>query len=318
MTEGLDFGGYEWEGISTKRGKSLFNLNSRQFAEHVIKKASSFDTVLIGKGSTITMDVLRTITENCDTTYWTPDSVGGDGCGPPGRPKEVGARGLLCSRIICTGTEGARWFRRNGYTGRLAQIYQGCRHRIWKPGNYPRQNQSRLAFLGTANYNGDGGRRLKFQAIKNAGMSLFHSRRIFHEEAAGIYWNSAICPNFVCGDITSNRLTRILASGGFCLTEGNADIDHSFTDGKEVAMFPFQNIPKMIEKIQYFMARPELRDEIAMRGHEWTKDKSWNHQMEKMVRFIGGEDVPADGAADKYVGTFATAAQSCTSQNVKK
>jgi len=304
MTEGLDAGGHEWEGVSTKRGKSPVSLKSMAFANLVIDRASALDTVFIGKGSSIPIDVFRRIAENCDTTYWTADSVSGDDCGPPGRPQDVGAKGLLCERIICTGTEGARWYRQNGFTGRLAQIYQGCRHRIWKPGKYPRKNQDRLVFFGSANYKGDGGRKLKFAAIRNAGLSMYYSRRVFHEKASDAYWNSAICPNFSCGDITSNRVMRILSSGGFCLTESNADIEHSFTDGKELATFPPGDIPKMLERIKYYMDRPELRDEIAMRGYEWTRDKSWDHQMDKMVRFIGGEDIPASGAAEEYVGTL--------------
>jgi hypothetical protein len=299
MTEGLDAGGHEWEGVSTRAKDRLVTSNA--FADWVAVKALDFDTVLISKGVAIPISVFQRLTELCDTTYWTPDSVGGNGCGPPARPEEVGARGLLCTRIICTGTEGARWYRQQGYEGRLAQIYQGCRHRIWKRGKYPRKSQSRLVFLGSPHYNGDGGRKEKFQAIEQAGYSMYLGRRIFHEKAADAYWNSAICPNFVCGDITSNRVMRILSSGGFCLTERNADIDHSFTDEVELAKFDRNNIPHMLDRIRYFMDNPKMRDEIAMQGHEWTRNKGWDQQMDKMVRFIGGEDIPADGAAGEYV-----------------
>ena len=120
-------------------------------------------------------------------------------------------------------------------------------------------------------------------------------------KAAEVYWNSAICPNFTPGDITSNRVTRVLSSGGFCLAESNLDIEHSFTDGVELATFKSRNIPHMIDRIRYYMDKPALRHEIAMRGHEWTRDKSWTHQAEKMVKFIRGEDVPADGAAGEYL-----------------
>ena len=212
----------------------------------------------------------------------------------------MGSRGLLCDRILLTGTEGARWFRQEGYEGRIGQVYQGCRHHIWQPGTMPRQGQDRLCFLGHRSYKGDGGREAKFKAIKDAGFRMYFAKRVFHEEAAKAYWNSAICPNFTPGDITSNRVTRVLSSGGFCLAERNADIDHSFTDGEELAVFDAGNAAHMIDRIRYYMNKPELRHEIAMRGHEWTKDKSWTHQAEKMVRFIRGEDVPTDGAASEY------------------
>jgi len=301
MTEGLEAGGHTWKGISIKPGHNLM-LRSRQFADHVAKEAENFDTVFIGKGSGIPLQTFRDITKKCDVTYWTTDSVSGNGCGPPGRPKELGARGLMCSRIICTGTEGARWYRENGYSGRIAQIYQGCRHHIWKPGKLPRENQDRLCFLG-AHYKGDGGRRSKFQTIKNAGFSMYYNQRVRHEKAAEVYWNSAICMNFCCGDITSNRVMRVLTSGGFMLTEHNKDIEATFENGNQLAWFPSQKgtHPEMINNIRYYMDHPELRHEIAMRGHEWSKNWGWGQQMDKMVRFIAGKDIPADGAAGEYV-----------------
>ena len=302
LAEGLEECGYECVRVDSKIKR---RPKVPTFPEYVAQKAEDCDTVLIckghGPGHTIGLRDYNLIIEKCpDTTYLLWDSVSGSGCGPPCRPKNITPRGMPCSRIILTGTEGARWFRKQGYEGRIAQIYQGCRHRIWKPGTYPRGEQNRLCFFGIGSYTGDGGRRPKFEAIRNAGFKIFHSNHLFHEKAANAYWNSAICLNFVCGDLTSNRLMRILSSGGFCLTEQNVDIDHSFTDGVELAKFKARDIPGMLEQVKRYMAQPELRDEIAMRGHEWTRDKSWAHQAEKIVRFIQGEDIPADGAAGEY------------------
>lgn len=301
LTHGLAECGYEWTAVDTKIQTAPISPQSHLYPEHVARQSEDCDTVMIGKGTVIPMDIYKNMISMCpDTTYLTFDSISGKGCGPPNRPIECGPRGLMCDRILLTGTEGARWFRQHGYEGRIGQVYQGCRHHIWKPGVLPRENQNRLCFLGSGHYRGDGGRRAKFKAIKNAGYPMYYSRRIFHEEAAKVYWNSAICANFSCGDITSNRVVRILSSGGFCLTESNADIEHSFTDGQELAIFKKGNIPHMLDRIRYYMDKPKLRHEIAMRGHEWTRDKSWTHQAEKMVRFIRGENVPADGAAGEY------------------
>jgi len=305
LTSGLEECGYLWDQVDTKPASAPVPLNSNAYAEHVAKRAESCDTVLIGKGNTIPMSVYETMIKLCpDTTFLTFDSVSGNGCGPPGRPEELGPRGLLCDRILLTGTEGARWFREQGYKGRIAQIYQGCRHSIWKPGKLPRQNQGRLCFLGSAQYKGDGGRSPKFKAIRNAGFPLRFGRRTFHEDAAEVYWNSAICINLCCGDITSNRLIRVITSGGFMLTEHNKDIEATFENGNQLAWFPFQRgnpHPEMLEQIRYYIDRPALRHEIAMRGYEWSRNWGWAQQAEKMVRFIRGEDVPADGAAGEYI-----------------
>ncbi len=71
-----------------------------------------------------------------------------------------------------------------------------------------------------------------------------------------------------------------------------------------MAIFRKGDIPHMLDRIRYYMDQPELRHEIAMRGHEWTKDKGWDHQMDKMVRFIDGEDIPASGAAGEWVSPY--------------
>jgi len=303
LAEGLEECGYECVRVDSK----IRNRPKRPvFPEYVARKAEGCDTILVckgyGPGHIIGPRDYRQIIEKCpDTTYLMWDSVSGNGCGPPDRPRRVAPYGMPCDRVILTGTEGARWFRHHGYKGRMAQIYQGCRPRIWKPGTYPRANQDRLCFFGFRKYDGDGGRGQKFNAIMQAGYKMYHSNSLYHGKAADAYWNSAICPNFVCGDITSNRLIRILSSGGFCLTEQNVDIDHSFADGVELTKFNKGDIPHMLEQLKYYMTRPELRDEIAMRGYEWAKDRSWAHQAEKIVRFIQGEDF-CDGAAEEYTG----------------
>jgi spore maturation protein CgeB len=88
------------------------------------------------------------------------------------------------------------------------------------------------------------------------------------------------------------------------LTERNTDVAHTFEEGNQLATFNFGDVPDFIEKCQYYMAHPKERLEIARRGWEWSKDWSWDQQMEKQVRFINGEDVDADGAAGEYVGTY--------------
>jgi len=314
LTSGLDAYGCEWNKIDVKA--SEVPIGTPAFADYVAKKAEKFDTVLIGKGTLIPMGVYKALVDKCpDVTYLTFDSVSGEGCGPPGRPAEVGQRGLLCTRIYCTGTEGARWYRQHGYKGRIAQIYQGCRHSIWRPQNLDRSRTGKpqLCFLGSINYAGDGGRKAKVQALAGKGFKVQVGRGIFHEAASKLYYDSAISLNFVCGTpgegsspvgITSNRLVRILTSGGFALTERNSDVDASFEDGNQVAMFDHGNAEQLVERVRYYLDNPKDRLEIARRGWEWSQNWGWGQQMEKMVRFIDGVDIPADGAAGDYVGTY--------------
>lgn len=302
FAEGLEECGYEFKKISTAFEDRLPGT----FHSHVVREAEGCDTVFIikghGPGHRIGMNDYAPIVKQCDTTYVQWDSTSGNGCGPSSRPKQIGMRALPCDRIICTGVESARWFRENGYTKRIAQIYQGYRPRIWRPGKAETKQNQNMCFFGLDSYDGDGGRQEKVKALRKSGYSLLTGRGCFHEAAAKVYWESAISLNFVCGDITSNRLVRILASGGFCLTEQNADILHSFSEGRELAMFRKGDIEHLLEQAEYYMERPALRREIGMAGHEWAKTRSWAHQVEKMVQFFQGKDIPADGAAEQYLG----------------
>lgn len=316
LTAGFDACGVEWEAQETN--KSPVPTKSQAFADLVVRRAEGFDTVIIGKGTVIPMPVYTSMVSRLpDTTYLTFDSVSGNGCGPEARPDELGPRGLLCDRIICTGSEGARWFRRNGFEGRIAQIYQGCRHSIWRPQNFDSTwgNRYQISFIGSANYKGDGGRRSKLKALANAGFKLHAPKRIYHEEASSIYYNSAICLNMVCGTpgegvtpvgITSNRLVRVLTSGGFSLTERNTDIAATFEEGNQLATYDFGSTEHLLERVSYYLKNQKERYDIARRGWEWSQDWGWDKQAEKMMRFMDGDDVLADGAAHDYVGTRKT------------
>lgn len=272
----------------------LFFADKRD-ARDLLKEARSYDTVIICKGNQIrNLDRYLEVVRNLpDTTYFIPDVVDRGN-----RASSVGPRALACTRIVCTGTEAAKWFRSQRYRGRVAQVYQGFRSHIWKPGDSLPQNQNRIAFLG-AFYGDDGGRENRLAGLRNLGFDVFHRDDIFHEQAASTYWNSALCLNFSAWDCTSNRAVRVMASGGFLLTELNRDVAATFERGNQLDWF---SSPKeMEEKVIFYMKNPKIRMEIAKRGYTWTKDRSWTEQMEKIVRFVQGEDF-CDGAADPYTG----------------
>jgi hypothetical protein len=280
LTAGLDVGGHQWFPCETKAGS--VRPNNPEFANYVVSMADRLkvDTVLIGKGTTIPIGIYKQMVSRLpNTTYLTFDSVSGNGCGPPQRPEECGQRGMLCDRIILTGSEGARWFRDNGFQGRIAQIYQGCRHSLWRPNSLEEERslQHTVSFLGSSNYKGDGGRKAKLSALSGAGFHVQHNKRIFHEEASRLYYNSGICLNMVCGTpneghtpvgITSNRLVRVLTSGGFALSERNTDVAATFEEGNHLATYNFGDVPDLLEKARYWMDRPSDRLEIARRGWE--------------------------------------------------
>lgn len=285
----------------TRPAADRSKVNTQQWVDEVVSASKEYDTVFISKGGTIDMPYFTELVSRvADTTYFDMDPTSGNGCGPSKRPKQIGARGIQCTRIICTGTEACRWFRQNGFEGRIGQIYEGYRPWLWEPGAGNRAQPERLCFVGTPGYQGDGGRKEKIKAIQQAGYDLLLSNNVHYQECANVYWNSGICMNFVCGDITSLRLMHILASGGFALTEKNMDVEASFESGKQLDWFDFQDTEGMLDKIHFYLKNPTLRDTIAANGHNLSKEYTWELQARKMAKFIQGAHM-CDGGAGEFV-----------------
>lgn len=87
------------------------------------------------------------------------------------------------------------------------------------------------------------------------------------EEEARCYRTAKICLNashFNYGRYSSDRLFRIMGSGGFALTHDFKGIEKDFTMGKHLATW--HNIPDLIEKVKYFLDHNYERENIRMNG----------------------------------------------------
>ena len=62
------------------------------------------------------------------------------------------------------------------------------------------------------------------------------------------------------------RALDIMGAGGFLLSNYQPELAESFIDGEEMVMY--ESIEDMYAKASYYNANPELRTEIAGRGHE--------------------------------------------------
>lgn len=72
-------------------------------------------------------------------------------------------------------------------------------------------------------------------------------------------------PDSASGDLTTARTYEIPAVGGFMLHERTDEAQGCFSEGTECAMYG--DADELIEKIRYFMAHPEERQQIAAAGH---------------------------------------------------
>ena len=289
MRDGLRANGHEVDVIDF--GEEPTGLDT------LLRRSEGKDTTLILKGISIPVDTIRELAKQRDCTYFTPDSMS---CGPRRAGNEMEVRAMHCQRAVLTSLDGCRALSEAGYSGRIAEIYQGFRPEVWLPQKnnvLTRANNTKtITFFGNY-YNGDGGRRRKLQLIKSKGFSVSESNQIYLEEAAEQYRNSAINLNFICGEIISNRVIRILGAGGFALSEYCADLGHSYERGQELDWWTSDD--EMLNKIHYYLSVPEHRAEIAAAGHKLAKKYTWEHQMNKITKFIQGNRV-CDGAAYEY------------------
>ncbi len=86
---------------------------------------------------------------------------------------------------------------------------------------------------------------------------------MYGEDHAKAVCRSRINLNFTHGG-TSDRTYKVLAAGGFLLTESWSRMEDDFTPGKDFVTF--DGVDELESKIKYWLARPEERMKIQMHG----------------------------------------------------
>lgn len=265
--------------------------------ESFASRAATYDSVLILKGMQFSLEDIEWLRERADLTHVLFDTIT---CGPPGREREHGERALRCTRAIATGREAVEWLRARSERP-VAQIIQGFRPRFWlrSPQEHTQKNKV-IAFTGSA-YTGDGGRGDKLSVLRRERFDVAHYgcrhaplQPVYFENASRVYNRAAIVLNFVPGPGTfSNRVVRVLASGGCLLSEYANDLTPIFGSG----LVQFRDDGEMIACVRELLGSPSEREAIAEVGHARAKAYTWAKQGEKYLRFIRGEHVVDDGGS---------------------
>ena len=76
--------------------------------------------------------------------------------------------------------------------------------------------------------------------------------------------------NFCTSNGASDRVYKILAAGGFLLTEDWHGREELFKDGKDLIIF--KNMQDLKQKIDFFIKRPEDRKRVANSGLETVQN----------------------------------------------
>lgn len=90
------------------------------------------------------------------------------------------------------------------------------------------------------------------------------------------------------------RTFEVPGAGGFLLTEQVDRLEDYYQPGVEIAVF--EGVEDLARQIKYFLARPELRDRIAMAGHRRTQTR---HTYEARFQEILGPGTTLSSATEK-------------------
>lgn len=115
-----------------------------------------------------------------------------------------------------------------------------------------------------------------------------HGVADYWAELPGIFHNSKININYTIPNIKSGiplRVWDVLASGGFLLTNFQAEIPYFFEE--DVDLVCFDGPEDLCEKVAYYLAHEEERKQIARNGYEKVKKyHTYRHRLEEMLQMI--------------------------------
>ncbi len=104
----------------------------------------------------------------------------------------------------------------------------------------------------------------------------------------------AINLNLVNGNAETGlnmRHFEITAAGGFMLCHEQPELANCFEIGKECATFASE--ADLVEKIQYYMARPAERGAIALAGQRRTLSQHlYSHRLQSLLHAVAGKPAP--------------------------
>ncbi len=84
----------------------------------------------------------------------------------------------------------------------------------------------------------------------------------------------------------SNRTFLTLAAGGFHLTAYVPELETMFRNHEHLVWY--DSLEDCLEKLDYYLARPELRHRIARQGQLWTRRRySMKRQVGRMLAIVG-------------------------------
>ena len=83
----------------------------------------------------------------------------------------------------------------------------------------------------------------------------------------------------------SDRIYKVLGAGGFLLTNDWDGREEMFKDGKEIVIY--QDAADLNDKIKFFLANQQAREEIANNGHSAVQKYNRRQWAKHLVKYYG-------------------------------
>lgn len=110
----------------------------------------------------------------------------------------------------------------------------------------------------------------------------------YWSEMPKVFRQSKINLNFTIPNIKSGiplRVWDVLGSGGFLLTNYQAEMPYYFTEGEDLVCF--DGVEDLREKVEYYLEHEEERKRIAYNGYKKVKEHhTYMHRVREMLRVL--------------------------------
>jgi len=247
--------GYKLHTFSPKRDSELVELCQR---EHP-------DIILFAKCNSVHIDVVRSCNKIGATVLWFPDF-------DTSIDDELVEKFKVCNYIFCSRWDGINVARK--YNENVYRLQGGFNSKVHRPFDIPKRrdvvfigglrNRSRIEYRKAVN----------FEVVGN----------VYNEKHSRIVSETKINLNFTKGDGTSNRIYKLMAAGGFVLTQPWYRMGEDFEISKDLDVF--RTPEELRSKIKYYLKHEEEREKIAEYGFKTVQKYDNNNYAKKIIEKI--------------------------------
>ena len=231
------------------RAKAMQIGNAQRDADLIrVVESGNFDLVVFSKCNVVSYEVFKRATKKTKTCLWFMDPL-------PTYDEEMRKKTSLVSYFCCDKDNVLNEaLKINKASFHVCEGYDGS---VDKP--YDIEKQYDISFIG--NVYGD--RQKMINSIKYKVHLINNAYGSDHAKAVS---RTRINLNFCTGDGASDRVYKILAAGGFLLSNDWAKRKEYLTNGRDVVIF--DSVEDLNRKIIYYLDNPELRNQISEYGRQ--------------------------------------------------